>query len=80
MVDDAAEPEDAKRYYGLALISAFERKNNETLLDMLLKRDLDINVKGEDGWSVLQLVCTRGCDKDTMEMLLEYGAGINAVG
>ncbi|KAK3170678.1 hypothetical protein OEA41_002760 [Lepraria neglecta] len=46
LIDDAAKLEDAKRCYGLALISAFEGENNDTLVDMLLKRDLDINVKG----------------------------------
>ena len=80
LIDDAAELEDAKRCYGLALISVFKGEYDDTLVDMLLERDLDINVRGEDGQTALQVACGSGCDEDTIEMLLEYGADINAVG
>ena len=80
LIDDAAELEDANRCYGLALISVFEGEINDILVDILLERDLDINVRGEDGQTALLVACGRGCDEGTIEMLLEYGADVNAVG
>lgn len=68
---------DKKAAQWAPLHVALASGGHRELVELLITKGADVNVKGERGWSSLHVAAVTG-DRDIVELLIEKGADVNA--